>query len=678
MPREFSTVTDPGQFSGNPFTTASAIVNSLANPDSGFVTQQILKNRNLVDPAVAGNPYNLAIGTIDSLKDITFEIPNIDILPVIDPAIPFDPSRPIFIRTDFGTIEDFVVPPPPTVGDLPTVVAPNIPTFQASIDGLSIPSAPIRNEITSPGLPPAAPVLVFPVLEPITFPLEPQLAEITTPEFAGVTIPTFDPQFPTVNDPIIGTLIDWQEPVYTEVIINESIAKIRDMLAGGLAIDIAVEQGIVDRSRDREDKLIKQAVSQAVEEMASRGYSSPPGVLVERIDNIREEGLLKKLGLSREVMIKIFDEELANMRLAVQQGIAAEEVFVRLHLAAVERLFEVKRLDLTSQIELYNLQVTVFNARMREVEIRATVFETQVRAALAEVDIFKALIDAERVKAETNKVLIDAFVAQIEARKVFVDIFEAQVRATGIRAEIYAVEIQAFRSKVEAYAAEIGAEKLKFDAFEAQVRGEAAKATIIESEARAYAAEIEGLSSGVTAEVAALRGEVSKIEAVIQTYLAELQGNIAGADIQLKRIQADVTGFSADTQKFIADGGIIESENRVVVAAWDAANRTNIAFFEAQVSKFRTQIEALTQQARVALGALSASGDIASTITAGSLAAMHLGATVNGGANVSANGSESIGFSESVGQSDSTACSTSNSSSGSWTSDSEIVVGCPT
>jgi hypothetical protein len=666
------TVTDPGSFNGNPFDYSISIVDGLANPSTGFVTQQILKNR------LQADTYSLqALQTIADLAGVSFEIPDIDIFPTVDPSIPFDPTRPTFIRTDFGTIADITIPPAPSVGTLPSVTAPNIPTFSPSIGSITIPQPPVQGSIASPGDPPGAPILQFPTLQPISYPDEPQLTAVTIPEFGGVEIPTFEPEFPSIDDPILNSHLDWTEPTYTREIIDSVIAKIQQMLDGGLAIDPDVEQGIVDRARDREDRLVRQAVSQAMDEIAGRGYSQPPGVLVERIDNIREEGLIKKLSLNREVMIKIFDEELANMRLAVQQGIAAEQLFIQLFLAAVERLFEVEKLNVQWQIEIYNLLVTLFNARMQEVQIRASVFETQVRAALAEVEIFKALVDAERAKAEVNKSLVDAYVAQIEARKVFVDIYEAQVRAVAVRAEIYATDIQAYKGKVEAYAAEIGAEKLKFDAYEAQVRGEAAKATIIESEARAYAAQIEGIGSGVTAEVAALRGEVSKIEAEIQAYLAEVQGLTAQSEVQLKRIQSSVAGFSADTQKYAADAGIIESENRVVVAAWDAANRTNIAFFEAQVAKFRTQVEALSRQAEIALGALRATGDIASTVTAGALAAMHLGATVNGGGNVSGSGSQSVSFGESISQSQSSSCSNSNSLSISATTNNPVQFDCP-
>jgi len=667
------TVTDPSSFSGNPFEYSISLVNSLADPNSGWVPQQLKLHRDKADEA-----YDQAISTIDALKGITFEVPSLDIIPTIDPSIPFDPSRPVFARTTFGDVDNINIPDAPSTGGLPSITSPNIPTFTPSIGSINIPQPPVMTQYATPGDPPASPTLTFPTLDPISYPDEPQLADINIPVFDGIDLPAvFNPEYPDIDDPVINTLIDWQEPTYTKEIIDSVIAKIQQMLDGGLAIDPTVEQGIVDRGRDREDRLVRQAVSQATDEIAGRGYTAPPGVLVERIDNIREEGLLKKLGLNRDVVIKIFDEELANMRLAVQQGIAAEQLFVQMFLASVERLFEVQRLNLSSQIELYNLQVNVFNARMREVEIRASVYETQIRAALAEVEVFKALVDAERAKAEINNSLVDMYTAQIEARKVFVEVYEAQVRAVGIQADVYATQIQAFRGIVEAYAAQIGAEKVKFEAYDSQVRGEIGKASIIESEARAYAAEIEGISAGVRADVEVLRGEVSKIEADISAYLANVQGKTANADIQLRSIQADIQGFAADTQKYIADGGIIESENRVITAAWEAANRTNLAYFDAQVAKYRTVVESLTQQARVALGALTASGDISSTISAGALAAMHLGASINAGGQVGASGTQTQGFSESVGQSASKSCVTQNSSSGNWTSDAPINVECP-
>lgn len=668
----YVTVTDPGSFNGNPFEFAISVVDSLADPSSGFVPRELLKNRTQANEA-----YEQSMATIAELANISFVVPTMDILPTIDPEVPFDPTRPTFARTSFTVMPEYSVGTAPTVTGISTISPPNIPEFSPSITSIVIPNPPQQNLIQSPGTGPSTPVFTFPILDPISYPMEPQLTDVNIPAFAGITMPEFTTLYPTIDDPVINTLIEWNEPVYTREIIDSVIAKIEQMLAGGLAIDASVEQGIVDRSRDREDRLVNQLVSQATNEIAGRGFTSPPGILIDRIDNIRAEGLVKKLSLNRDVMIKVFDEELANMRLAVQSGITAEQLFVTLFLASVERLFEVQKINLSTQVQLYNLQVTVFNARMQEVQIRASVYETQVRAALAEVEIFKALIDAEKAKAEINKSLVDMYVAQIEARKIFVEIYESQVRAVAVRAEVFSIEVQAFKGRVDAYAAEIGAEKLKFDAYDSQVRGEAAKAGIIESEARAYAAHIEGIGSGVTANVASLRGEVDVIEARIQAYVASVQGISAQADIKLKAIQAEIQGFSADTQKYVADGSIIESENRVVVAAWDAANRTNIAFFEAQIVKFRTQIEALTQQANVALGALRASGDISSTITAGALAAMHLGASISAGSNVNATGNQSMSFDESRRVSNDESCTTINSSQGSWSSDQPILVQCP-
>jgi hypothetical protein len=600
--------------------------------------------------------------TISALGSIGLTLPG-DVIPL--PNVEFDVDLGINVApitpTDFGSIADWTVGPAPNAGNLPSIDDVTIDKFVPSISGLVIPDPPPQRIIATPGDAPASPGFTYPKAPVLSFPDEPILTPIDIPTFSPIVLPNFDPTFPIFKEINISTTIDWQEPIYTEEIIDEVINKIRLMLDGGFAINPVIEQGILDRGRDREDRLVRQAVQQAIDEFANRGFSEPPGLLVDRIDAIREDGTLKKLGLNRELVIKVFEEEVANLRFAVQQGIAAEQLYLTLFLAATERLFEVKKLDLDAQLRLYDIQVTIFNAKMREVEIQAMVYETHVRGELARVEVFKALIDAELAKAEVNKAVVESYTAQIQARETFVRVYEAEIRAVGLQAEVFATEILAFRSTVEAYAAEIGAEKLKFDAYEAQIRGEVGKASIVESEAKAYTAEIEGIRAGVSAQVERVRGETNKIQAEIAAYAAELQGSTAKAGVQLGQIQAAVSGYQADTQRYIASLGVEEAGERVKLAAWEGQNKVDIAYFEAQMSKFRVDLEGLIQQARLGLDALKATGDISSTISAGTLAAMHLGATINGGAQITGSGSQGVNFGESFAKSYSKSCGTNKS-----------------
>jgi hypothetical protein len=625
-------------------------------------TETYVKDQLNIHRDTANTALTDVASTIASLGGIGITLPG-DVIPLpdvefdVDLGFDFGPVT----DTDFGSIDDWTVGSAPNVGNLPDIDDVTIHKFVPSIDGLAIPEPPEPRLIATPGDPPGHDAFIFPDKPILSFPEEPVLAPINLPVFTPIVLPNFDPSFPEFKDSTIITMIEWAEPTYTEAILDDIIVKIGEMLQGGLAINPAVEQGIVDRGRDREDRLIRQAVQQSIEEFASRGYSEPPGLMVKRIDAIREEGTLKKLALSREVVIKIFDEELSNMRLAVQHGIAAEQLYIQLFMAATERLFEVKKLDLDAQLRLYDITVTVFNAKMREVEIQAMVYETQVRGELSKVEAFKALVQAEMAKAEVNKSIVESYTAQIQARETFVRIYEAEIRAVGVQAEVYATEIMAFKGTVEAYAAEIGAEKLRFDAYEARIRGELGKASIIESEAKAYTAELEGIRTGVTAQVEQVRGETNKIQAEIAAYIAETQGTTARAGVQLQQIQASVSGYQADTQRYIASLGVQEAGEKLKLAAWEGQNRVDIAYFEAQMSKFRVDLEGVIQQARLGLDALKATGDIASTISAGTLAAMHLGATINGGAQITGSGSQGVSFGESFSTSFAKSCGTNKS-----------------
>jgi hypothetical protein len=271
--------------------------------------------------------------------------------------------------------------------------------------------------VQPPDVAPANPGFTYPTEPSITLPDQPQLTELTIPDFVGLSLPTFDPTFPTFSESAINTVIDWTEPTYTEEVIDEVKTQITTFFAGGSGVNPLVEEAVMARGRDREDRQVAQSEQQAEEEWANRGYTAPPGLLVQRIDQIREEGLVKKLGLNRELVIKTHDDELANLRFAVQQGIAAEQLYVQMHLAAVERLFEVQRLAIQWAIDLYNTAVEIFNARMREVQIRAQVYETQVRGELAKVEAYKAQVDAELAKAEINKTLVEMYQAEIQARE---------------------------------------------------------------------------------------------------------------------------------------------------------------------------------------------------------------------------------------------------------------------
>lgn len=667
------TVNPEGGTSNNPFENAK----TLANETKTFVFDQFryLKGTILGE---GGDSLAGVDEAIDALSTFDFTLPEGGelIKPIVDWNLNMDFDLPPVTAGDFGIISPFDPGSAPVLGNLPSISNVNIPDFNPSIASIYIPDAPIPAIFLEPDGPPDAPTLVFPDAPVISLPDAPLLQQISLPPRPVVTLPDLElVDFPELENMNINTYINWSEPTYSPEIWTDVKAQLLAFFAGGSGILPAVEAQMVARGRDREDRLVRQNEMQATEEVAARGYTAMPGTLLKRIDKIREEGMTKKLGLQRDVVIKAMEEELANIRLAVQQGIQAENMFIQIHLAAVERLFLIERLHVEWEIQKYNLLVEAFKAKLSENQIRASVYQVQVQAAMAEIEIFKAFIDAELAKAQINTSLVEAYKAEIEAREALVNIYVAEVRAVDIRAQVFATEVAGYRGTVEAFAARVDADKSRFEAYEARVRGEAAKANIIEAEARAYQAEVGGIEVGVRAETAVLEGAVSSFQAEVTGYEAFLRGQLGKNQAELAAIQANVAGYQADTQRFIAKTGAEEAKTRAELSAWETENRLNLAYFEAQIKEFEMTLGKIIAQKDLLLDAIKAQGQLSSTVSAGAMAAMHAGATMSGSGALSASGTDGVSFSYSDAQSKS--CSTSNSANLSYEADSDPTLECP-
>ena len=602
-----------------------------------------------------------ATAAIGTLGGLTFEVPDIVITPpALSWDIQLDISPDTVVPSDFGAISDWNELDTPALGSLPSVSTVTIPSFTSSIGALNIPDAPSLSNIPVPGDVPDTPAFTYPTAPSITLPDRPVLSNVVIPDFSGIDLPTLeDLQYPTLETLTLNTYINWSEPTYSPEIWADVKAQIERFFAGGSGIRPEIEEAMLARGRDREDRLVRQQELQATEEWAGRGYSAPPGLLVKRLDNIREEGLLKKLGLNREVVIKAMDEELANIRLAVQQGIVAEQLFVQMFLAAVERLFMVERFYVEWEIQRYNLLVETYKARFQENLIRAQIYEVRVRASLAEIEVFKALIAAEEAKTQVNLALVQTYTAEIQARESLVNIYKAQVEAVGVQAGVFETEVKAYGETVSAYAQRVNADKLKFDGYDSRIRGESAKAGIVQAEAQAYQARMSGLDTGVRAQVAVLEGHVSGFKAEVEAYDAQLRGRVAKGQTELQHLQGNVAGYQADTQRFIAQTSASEAQARLDMMGWETNNRLGLAWFETQMKQLELTIQTALHQKELLLTATKSSGDLATTITAGALAALNVGATVSGQAGVSGSGARNQ--SHQVSEDWSKSCSTSRS-----------------
>ena len=586
---------------------------------------------------------------IDALNELAAFAPSLAIggtapvAPVLDSTLGGTFDLPDLAVSDFGEINASITAAP-SLDDVGTVGDVDIAPYVPSIAGLNIPEAPDSQAPVTAPLRPATGEVVLPDAPTLEKPAFPSLDTITIPSFAFPTLPTFDATAPEFEGSAVSTVLQWSPAAYQSEVIDEAADKLRAMWAGGTGLPAAVEQAMWERAASREDLAIARDISAATTEFSARGFTLPPGALVARIDAIREEGAIKKLALNREISIKIADTQIENLRFAVTQAIAAEQVYSAIWNNVAQREFEAAKIQLDSQLALYNAQVALFNARQSAYGTEATVFEARLKGELSRIELFKAQLEGELARGTLNEQKTRIYAEQIKSLLVDLELYKSQMSGAQIQSEIVKNQIDSYRIDVQAYAEQINADKLRFDAYDSRVRGEVAKAGILESESRAYAAYVQGKATEADIGAKNVQAKIDVNRLKIQQYEAALSGDRARLESQVAVVKANADAYTANTQRYIAATGAEEAKYRLELGAKEAEMRTAVSLYEVEVRKYIADMEQLIRKAQMQLEALQAIGQASATMTAGAMAGVSVGASLSGSGDVRASGSKSSGY----------------------------------
>lgn len=583
-----------------------------------------------------------ALETIAHLQGISFTFNGgpLPEPPRLGSSVRLDLDLPVISPTSFGGVT-FQAPDRPDLVDVDELDIPVIPDFTPSIIALNIPQPP---PWSAPGPEPDEPVLgdiVLPDDPGIVLPAVPTLDDLAIPTFDGLTIPTFDDAAPEFTGTELPSILQWAEPVYATEILDEAFAEIRRLWAGGSGIPEAVERAMVERAQSREDEIAAREIDAVSEEFSSRGFTMPTGMQAARIDELRQTLAVKKLGLNRDLTIKFAEAQIENVRFGITQAIGGEQLLINLFDNSANRMFEAAKFRVESQLRIYDAQVALFNARMNAFQIRAQVFDIRVRAALTALEVYKAEIEAALARGQLNEQRVRVYTAQVQAVQTAIEVFKAQMQGAEIQSSVQRNQIEAYRARVQAYAERIGADKIRFDAYAAQVAAEAAKSGIVEAEARAYAALVAGKASVADLNLKRLELRIQKNQQNVTVYAADLEAEKTRMQSQLGTIQAAAQAYTADTQRFAAQAGAETAQAQLAISAKETELRSNIAFYQAKVQAYLGLMEQMIRQAALSVDSVKAAGQLLSTLAAGAMAGVHVGANLSGGGQVSASGAYS-------------------------------------
>lgn len=583
--------------------------------------------------------------TFDELKELVD-----DDIPFAPPDLTFEPET--FPPIQLGNPLQESMPntldlPAPAAPDMtPQISAPpaqNWPTAPV-IESVSLPDAPTFERIDPPVKPVVSTDLTVPDAPALELPGLPVLDVISIPAFVAPTLPTFNEVAPSFSAAAPNTSIEWAEPVYASENFDEALAVLQRMRIGGTGLTPAIEQQIFERGRARLDRATAKAVAELHDNYAGRGFVAPPGQLQAALAAVHEEGQMQVSALSRDVLVQAKEIEVENLRFAVTNGLAAEQILVNLFSNAVQRSFEMARFSVESALALYNTQVNIFNALMQAFQTKAAVFKTLTDAALAALEQQRLVLEAARVRGELNQQKVAVYSEQVKATLSQVELYKARLQGVQAQADIAKTIFDGYRAEVQGFGEVMNARKTEADIFKTRMDGETSRIQLGQAQASIFNSLVTAEATKVNAWRDVQQVEISRVQAIASAFGNTIQGFQAEVQRANAKVQAVLelkkTNLQADS---VRHNAVIETA-RAQLGMGQLALQSNVAKANASIELLRVDITRLSQQSELRARTLQAMGQMTATLAGGAMAAQHVQAQIS----ASSTDTNSVQRSESV------------------------------
>lgn len=517
--------------------------------------------------------------------------------------------------------------PPPEPGepeDIPAPTRPDMTVYAAPDVDLDI--APPTYEDATSSVP-------FPTLRPIVLP-NPPIINTDDITFEGVR-PIFNATAPNADD------FNFVNGTYSPILLDESKATILKMLQGGFGLSPGVEDAIFERAREREAELGERDVQIATDDWGSRGWKKPPGMLNAARERARTEASRKISANNREQMIETLKIQVEQVRVALANSLALEDLWVRLFISAEDRRLQASRMKLDLALQVFNAFVTRFQAEAQLFSIDAQVFNQKFQAAMAKLSLYSEQLRAQQMIGELNEQDVRIFAQRIQALQTNAEIYRARVE--GFRAQY-----EAINSKVNVYRAQLESNQTIMSGYETDSR---VFSTMMEAQTRrdnrfAVRADIYGKNI----EAWSQRVDVLYKQQDREVKQAELTRDVFTANGQ--RISAFIEGESARVNALKDKYAAMASE----IASKSEAERSRyglmLAIAQAQIARMQAAMEILLKNGEINItSALSAENlklraeETATQTLAQMAAGFTSAASVNAGISDSSSSSLSYNFS---------------------------------
>ena len=581
-----------------------------------------------------------AINNLVTVPDPTYEAPTLDDSPFNYTVVGQGTVTPPSLLT-VGSIN---IAGMPSAGNIAMASAGAAPTWVSPLDLNSIvmPQAPAPIDFSGmPAQPPVNLSVTMPGAFTGTAPTMAALVPIQIPTFPDLTIPTYSGVQPGTFTTAPPALLDnWSEPAYVPEVMNQILPVIQSML-NGVGLPNNVLQALFAKAAEKEDITMLQATETAYETWASRGFTMPPGMLVQQVNAAQQQALLSKNSLNRDILTKQWDIQMENLKFSITQGLAFEAQLISIYNNMLQRTFDMSRTRIESAIKLYDMSIAIYNANVSAYKINADVYRNLLEAELSKLDIYKAQLEGQRLIGEENQIAASVYGTQVNAFNALVQAYKTQIDVVQAQVEVAKTQIDAYKVEVEAWSEKIGAQKVAFDAYATEVSAEETKVNLVKAAADAYAAEVGGYSALVSANAKMAEVQVEVFDAQIKGYNTQIEAETAQVNASIAVNKNLIEQYLANIDLYKVNTNVALENARNQTTLTEMRLRNNIAFFDAQLKEYEVLTANFFKKVELNNTSMQHAAQVAGQIASGALSSIHVSTMAQNSQNLS------VGFNES-------------------------------
>lgn len=480
--------------------------------------------------------------------------------PIQDPIVqdwPAAPTLPSF--TPFSAPADPTQPPSFTQ-TVPTLTDPSqpgaLPGFYGSVPSINTsfafpdPPAQLLNPMgDAPVLPtrtePTAPQVSLPTFTSIA-PADTTIAPTALDQTFASSYNGVSPSMVTaINGYVDGMLTKYNPQFAAQMSAIE--AQLSKYLAGGTALNPAVENAIYERSRLRTDAEATRVRDGALKDFANRGFTIPPGALFSATQTARQAGADNNAQALREIVVKQAEMEQANLQFAVTTSASLRTTLLNASLSYMQNLTSINGQALEyaknvvgALVQLYNVSVQMYSAKLDAYKTDAAVYETRLKAAMASIDLYKAQVESLQALAQVDHAKIEVYRARIESLNTLASVYRTQIEGAQGRANLEKLKLETFQAQVEAYSAQVRGKQAEWAGYTAAIEGQQAKVKTFEAQVAAYSSQVNSYRALIEANRAKIAANAENNEIVYKQYMAALTNYKTQVEIAQTKIGTNI------------------------------------------------------------------------------------------------------------------------------------------